>query len=133
MWKKDLPVETSLENQEWKTYLSSRNEGNFTVARAGWCGDYNEASTFLDLMTSTGMNDGKWVNAEYDELMAASKTMSDPSANYNRAEEILAAEMPIIPIYQYTGVNLIKPRVGGYAYDNPEGNVYSRDVYIKAK
>ncbi|MDP6969636.1 MAG: ABC transporter substrate-binding protein [Gammaproteobacteria bacterium] len=133
MWKKDLPVETSLENQEWKTYLSSRNEGNFTVARAGWCGDYNEASTFLDLMTSTGMNDGKWINAEYDELMAASKTMSDPSANYNRAEEILAEEMPIIPIYQYTGVNLIKPRVGGYAYDNPEGNVYSRDVYIKAE
>ena len=64
--------------------------------------------------------------------MKAAKTMSDPSANYNRAEEILAEDMPIIPIYQYTGVNLIKPRVGGFAYDNPEGNFYTRDVFIKA-
>jgi len=44
----------------------------------------------------------------------------------------LAEDMPIIPIYQYTGVNLIKPRVGGFAYDNPEGNFYTRDVFIKA-
>ncbi len=131
MWKQAMPVDTTLENQEWKTYLSTRNEGNFSIARAGWCGDYNEASTFLDLLGS-GDNDGNYVNQEYIDLMKSAKSMADPSANYNRAEEILAEDMPIIPIYQYTGVNLIKPRVGGYAYDNPEGNVYTRDVYIKA-
>jgi oligopeptide transport system substrate-binding protein len=131
MWKQSMPVVTTLENQEWKTYLSTRNEGNFSIARAGWCGDYNEASTFLDLLGS-GDNDGNYVNQEYIDLMKAAKTMADPSANYNRAEEILAEDMPIIPIYQYTGVKLIKPRVGGFAYDNPEGNVYTRDVYIKA-
>jgi len=131
MWKQAMPVSTTLENQEWKTYLSTRNEGNFSIARAGWCGDYNEASTFLDLLGS-GDNDGNYVNQEYIDLMKSAKTMADPSDNYNRAEEILAEEMPIIPIYQYTGVKLIKPRVGGFAYDNPEGNFYTRDVFIKA-
>ena len=86
MWKKSGPVETELENQEWKTYLSTRNEGNFSIARAGWCGDYNEASTFLDLL-GQGDNDGNYVNQDYIDLMKTAKTMSDPSANYNRAEE----------------------------------------------
>jgi oligopeptide transport system substrate-binding protein len=41
MWKKTLGLKITLENQEWKTYLSSKDTGNFEVARAGWCGDYN--------------------------------------------------------------------------------------------
>jgi oligopeptide transport system substrate-binding protein len=131
MWKQAIPVETTLENQEWKTYLSTRNEGNFSIARAGWCGDYNEASTFLDLL-GEGDNDGRYVNQEYIDLMKTAKTMADPSVNYNRAEEILATDMPIIPIYQYTFMKLIKPYIGGFAHANPEENVYSKDVYIKA-
>jgi oligopeptide transport system substrate-binding protein len=131
MWKQSMPVKTTLENQEWKTYLSTRNEGNFSIARAGWCGDYNEASTFLDLL-GAGDNDGRYVNQEYIDLMKTAKTMADPAANYTRAEQILAQEMPIIPIYQYTFLKLIKPYIGGFAHANPEENVYSKDVYIKA-
>ena len=131
MWKQAIPVETTLENQEWKTYLSTRHEGNFSIARAGWCGDYNEASTFLDLL-GEGDNDGRYVNQEYIDLMKTAKTMADPSVNYNRAEEILATDMPIIPIYQYTFMKLIKPYIGGFAHANPEENVYSKDVYIKS-
>ena len=131
MWKQAIPVETTLENQEWKTYLSTRNEGNFSIARAGWCGDYNEASTFLDLL-GEGDNDGRYVNQEYIDLMKTAKTMADPSVNYNRAEEILATDMPIIPIYQYTFMKLIKPYIGGFAHANPEENVYSKNVYIKS-
>ncbi|WP_241908152.1 ABC transporter substrate-binding protein, partial [Vibrio sp. 10N.261.52.A1] len=52
MWKKTLGLSVTLENQEWKTYLSSKDSGDFEVARAGWCGDYNEASSFLTLMKS---------------------------------------------------------------------------------
>ncbi|KAB8145438.1 ABC transporter substrate-binding protein, partial [Raoultella ornithinolytica] len=42
MWKKNLGVEVKLQNQEWKTYIDSRNTGNFDVIRASWVGDYNE-------------------------------------------------------------------------------------------
>ena len=52
MEKNSLGVEVTLENQEWKTYLDTRRQGNFEVTRAGWCGDYNEASSFLSLMRS---------------------------------------------------------------------------------
>ncbi|MCF1572981.1 ABC transporter substrate-binding protein, partial [Escherichia coli] len=35
MWRSGLGVNVTLENQEWKTYLDSRREGNFDVTRAG--------------------------------------------------------------------------------------------------
>ena len=53
MWKQKLGVKTELANLEWKTYLGIRRNQEFDVARLGWCGDYNEASTFLDLLTTT--------------------------------------------------------------------------------
>ncbi|WP_413699479.1 ABC transporter substrate-binding protein [Psychromonas sp. KJ10-10] len=58
MWKKTLGVEVTLENQEWKTYLETKNQGNFEAARAGWCGDYNEPSTFTSLMESNNTTGG---------------------------------------------------------------------------
>ncbi len=43
MWKKNLGVEVKLQNQEWKTYIDSRNTGNFDVIRASWVGGLQRA------------------------------------------------------------------------------------------
>ena len=134
MWKETLGAEATLANQEWKTFLNTRGGQNFDVARGGWCGDYNEASTFLDLMTTpSGYNDGKFSNAEVDELMLEARTLSDATANYTRVEEILANEMPVIPVYHYSGVFMLKTNVKGWPYDNVEQNWYSRDLYKVAQ
>jgi len=130
MWKETLGAEATLANQEWKTFLKTRGGQNFDVARGGWCGDYNEASTFLDLMTTpSGYNDGKFSNAEVDELMTSARTMSDATSNYTRVEEIMANEMPIIPVYHYTGVFMLRNNLKGWPFNNVEQNVYSRDLY----
>ena len=130
MWKETLGAEATLANQEWKTFLQTRGGQNFEVARGGWCGDYNEASTFLDLMTTpSGYNDGKFSNAEVDELMTSARTMSDATSNYTRVEEIMANEMPIIPVYHYTGVFMLRNNLKGWPFNNVEQNVYSRDLY----
>ena len=130
MWKETLGAEATLANQEWKTFLKTRGGQNFDVARGGWCGDYNEASTFLDLMTTpSGYNDGKFSNAEVDELMLEARTMSDATSNYTRVEEIMANEMPIIPVYHYTGVFMLRNNLKGWPFNNVEQNVYSRDLY----
>jgi oligopeptide transport system substrate-binding protein len=130
MWKETLGVEATLANQEWKTFLNTRGGQNFDIARGGWCGDYNEASTFLDLMTTkSGYNDGKFSNAEVDELMTSARTMTDATANYTRVEEIMANEMPVIPVYHYTGVFMLRNNLKGWPFNNVEQNVYSRDLY----
>ena len=134
MWKK-LGVQVSLVNQEWKTYLETKKQGNFDVGRAGWIADYNEASSMLDLMQTThGNNDGKYSNPTFDKLMSESRNQVDAEARnklYVQAEEILAKDMPIAPIYQYVTARMVKPYVGGYPA-NPLDNLYSKDMYIIA-
>ena len=134
MWKQNIGVEATLANMEWKTFLQTKDDGNYEVGRAGWCGDYNEASTFLDLVQSgSGYNDSKFASDEVDALLAEAKTLSDATANYTRVEEIIADEMPLIPIYHYAGVFMLKTSLKGWPYGNVEQNWYSRDLYKVAE
>jgi len=135
MWKQTLGVDITLENQEWQTFLETRGNHDFEIARGAWCGDYNEASTFLDLVqTSSGYNDAAYSNAEVDALLAEAKSMEDPQANYTRVEEIIAEEMPIIPIYHYAGVFMMNPSIAGsWPVQNVEQNWYSKDLYKVAE
>nr|MBA2814407.1 2-Cys peroxiredoxin [Candidatus Pantoea persica] len=110
MWKKNLGVEVKLQNQEWKTYIDSRNSGNFDVIRASWVGNYNEPSIFLSLLTSgNSSNIARFSNADYDAALAQASRETQAEAHnsdYNKAEQILTEQAPIAPI-QYTNGRLI--------------------------
>ncbi|MGK3113117.1 peptide ABC transporter substrate-binding protein [Candidatus Pantoea formicae] len=135
MWKKNLGVDVTLQNQEWKTYIDSRNTGSFDVIRASWVGDYNEPSTFLSLLTSSHSgNIARFHSADYDAVLAKASQETNPMArnsDYNKAEQIIADQAPIAPIYQYTNGRLIKPWVKGYPITNPEDVAYSRELWIE--
>ena len=134
MWKQTLGVETELANQEWKTFLETRGNQDYEVARAGWCADYNEASTFLDLVQSeSGYNDSKYANEEVDQLLAEAKTSDNPQANYDRVEELIAQDTPLIPIYHYASVAMLKENLKGWPLENFQQNWYSKDLYKVAE
>ncbi len=61
-------ITMNLENQEWATFLETRKNGDYSVARNGWLADYNDPICFLDMWTSgSGNNDvqfGKGAHAE---------------------------------------------------------------------
>jgi oligopeptide transport system substrate-binding protein len=137
MWKKNLGVDVVLENQEWKTYLETKKQGNFEAARAGWCGDYNEASTFTSLMEGKNTTGGiHYKSAEYDKLTAAATRATSEEERkqlYYAQEALLTKDMPIAPIYQYVTARLVNPHVGGYAKNNAEDKLYSKDMYIIAE
>ena len=134
MWKKSLGLNVTLENQEWKTYLSTKDSGDFEIARAGWCGDYNEASSFLTLMKSGNTTGGIHYDSQaYDDLMERAITSTSDAerkALYSEAEKLMAKDMPIAPIYQYVKSRLLSPKVGGFPANNPEEKIYSKDLYI---
>ena len=85
------------------------------------------------LTTPSGYNDGKYSNAAVDKLMNDAKTSSDASSNYTTIERILAAEMPVIPLYHYAGVFMLNPQLKGWPYGNVEQNWYSRNFYKVAE
>jgi len=123
MWKKNLGVNATLVNQEWKVYLDSVRLMKFTAARQGWIGDYNDPNTFLDMFISDSpMNRSGWKNAEYDALMVkAAKELDSKKrlAHFFNAEKIWLDEMPSMPIYVYTRNYLKNKKVQGW-YSNIE-------------
>ncbi len=130
MYKETLGVEMTIRDMEWATLLDTRHQQNFEVSRSAWCGDYNEASTFLSLVdTKSTQNSSGYSNAEIDKLLADSATKDDPTADYTRIEQILATDLPIIPVYHYTSNALMKTNVKGWPYDNVEGKWYAKDLY----
>ncbi|WP_172326856.1 peptide ABC transporter substrate-binding protein [Mangrovicoccus sp. HB161399] len=134
MWKQKLGIDVTMQNFEWKTFLEIRKQQDFDVARGAWCGDYNEASTFLQLMVSdNSQNDGRFANDEVDALMMESKTMADPNPNYAKVEEILEQEVPVIPVYHYANVFMLNAAIKGWPYENVENNWYSKDFYKVAE
>ena len=137
MWKQSLGnfVKVTLENQEWKTYLDTRKQGNYDVFRGGWCADYNEASSFLAIgMSTNGSNDQKYASAAFDQAMkdaiGVAKTDAERNAFYAKAEAELAKDMPIAPIFQYVKSRLVSTKVGGYPAENPQENIYTKDMYL---
>ena len=51
-------ITINLENQDWSTFLQTRKEGNYDVARNGWVADYDDPSSYLTMWTTvSGNND----------------------------------------------------------------------------
>lgn len=133
-WLDNLGINVTLENQEWGTYLNTRREGNFDIARAGWLGDYQDPNTFLDLfVTGNALNGGRYSNIEFDRLVSQAARMAPGSERFDTlaaAERIFVEEdQGVMPIYYYVNLNLIDT-ANDWAgwYDNimdwhPVGNV----------
>ncbi len=134
--KQNAGINVKLENQEWKTFLDSRHQGTYEVARAGWCADYNEPSSFLNIMLSTSSNNTSHYKSDaFDAAMRNSVTAeseADRVKAYQEAERVMDEESAIVPIYYYVTPRLVKPYVGGYSVNNPLGYAYTKDMYIIA-
>ncbi len=51
-------ITVTLQNQDWSTFLQTRKEGNYDVARNGWVADYDDPSSYLTMWTTqSGNND----------------------------------------------------------------------------
>ncbi|HDS1236315.1 oligopeptide ABC transporter substrate-binding protein OppA [Pluralibacter gergoviae] len=134
IWKKNIGVNVKLENQEWKTFLDTRHQGTYDVARAGWCADYNEPTSFLNMMVSnSSSNTPHYKSPAFDKIIADAIKATDEaqrSALYNKAEQQLDKDSAIVPVYYYVNARLVKPWVGGYTGKDPLDNTYTRDMYI---
>ncbi|MEW5289199.1 oligopeptide ABC transporter substrate-binding protein OppA [Erwinia papayae] len=134
IWKKNLGVNIKLNNQEWKTFLDTRHQGTFDVARAAWCADYNEPTSFLNTMlTGSSNNTSHYASPEFDKVMAAAGQASDEKSRsdlYAKAEQVLDKDSVIAPVYYYVNARLVKTYVGGYTGKDALDNVYDKNLYI---
>ncbi|WP_269585238.1 peptide ABC transporter substrate-binding protein [Roseibium sp. Sym1] len=130
MWQTKLGVEARIGELEWNDFLKVRSRQDFHMARGAWCGDYNEASTFLDLLgEDSGYNDGKYANPDVSRLLKQARTAPEAGPLYTEIEKILADDVPVIPVYDYSGSYLLKSNVENWPVRNAQQNWYSKNLY----
>ena len=91
--------------------------------RSSWIGDYKDPNTFLDMFISnSGNNRTGWTNAAYDALVNRANADRNPERRFailRDAERLLVEEeMPIIPLFFYTGINYFDDRQIKGVYNN---------------
>ena len=124
MWEV-LGVHITYRGLERGSFGSERQDThNFDIARAGWTGDYNDPTTWLNLFaTGDSNNDGMFSNAAYDKLLAQASENPDPAQRLKLltdAERLLVEEqLPVLPLYQYAD---------GYMYDDNKIGGFTMNV-----
>lgn len=135
MWQKNLGVKVTLQNQEWKTLLETRHQAQYDVVRATWCADYNEPSTFLNMLIgNASINTAFYSSPTFDRLMTETLTASSEAQRaslYQQAETQLDKDSPIVPVYYRVSVRLVKPWVGGLTGKDPQDMTDLKYYFIK--
>ena len=121
MWQEVLGVKVTLNNQEWATFLQTRKDGDYSIARNGWIVDYNDPMSFLDMwLTGGGNNDAQYSNATYDAKIQEAKASTDPAQRMqlmHEAENILIEEDWVVnPLYFYTQKYMLADGIQGMYY-----------------
>ncbi|MBI2743319.1 MAG: peptide ABC transporter substrate-binding protein [Chlamydiales bacterium] len=113
-WVEAFGVQVHLENKEWKVFLDEVYHHQFQIARMGGIAAINDPADFLEASRyyPSSRNQSQWYSPRYAALMDKSEQTKDAEtrkAILREAEKILIEEMPIAPIYFYTGAFLKKP------------------------
>lgn len=110
----------------WPEMTTRLKQGAFTMTFYGWTSDFPDVDNHLQLLTSatlppTGSNFGKFVNKEYDELVDKISQLEDGAprqAKIKAALNILAKDLPIIPVAHRVGHRVFQPWLKNAAFTN---------------
>jgi oligopeptide transport system substrate-binding protein len=134
MWKQALGVRARLVRQEPKVLISQLKLRNVTQAFFwDWQGDYDDPSTYTDLLHSTRrQNYAGWNSPEYDALLGKAALQANPERRrkiLQDAELLMLDATPLTPLYFNVSAHLVKPWVAGWE-DNVLDYHYSKDLRI---
>jgi oligopeptide transport system substrate-binding protein len=114
-----------------------QNQGDFDLTLSGWGADFNDPSSFLQVMTTaSSYNKGKYDSAQYNSLVqkAATTDANDPAKRWDdmvQASKLLTTDQAITPLYQSVYSWMQKSKVKGLIH-NTAGTQWSyKDAYIK--
>lgn len=133
-WETKLGIPIEVKGIELKGYRAAIKQKEYALALVAWFGDYTDPSTFTDKYRSTSQNnDSNWAIAEYDALLDRAAAEIDPAARFRlleQAEDMINADLPIIPMWHAVTVTLVKPYVEGL-YMNPKQLTMWKPVHIR--
>ena len=123
-WKEELGIEATLFTRDWPVHVEMMQAGEFQVGRGGWLADYPDPASFIDLFHSDNpLNGSGWSDPTLDALCEEAHQTEDAASRMRllgQAERILLADLPVLPLFHFGTVALVKPEVEGIV-DNALG------------
>jgi len=103
--ERNLGVTVTIEALDFQGYSDQVEAANKAqMWTLSWIADYPHPHDFLGLLLRTGStsNTGHWSNSDYDALLEQAAATADPIEQaqiYAQAQDILAREAPVVPVY----------------------------------
>jgi len=145
MIKENLNIDVKLLKMPWAQHLEAYETSKAEFWRSGWVADYPDPENFINLFNGAHippkltdksyLNSTRYKNAEYDRLyQEAQKTIDLTARNklYQKADQIVINDAPLIPIYYYKDRRLLQPNIKNFPQNSMEYRNL-RDVYFIPK
>ncbi|HEY5046722.1 MAG TPA: peptide ABC transporter substrate-binding protein [Rhizomicrobium sp.] len=118
MWS-DAGMHARIVPSDSKNHYNLLMKQAFSVAWAGWVGDYRDARNFLLLgqSSSRSLNFGAWSNPRFDALMDQADRTADAVARGRllaAAEQLMLDDAALAPVYFGVSSTLVSPAVKGW-------------------
>ncbi len=118
MWQRLANVNVTLDKREWQHFLATRDQRqDWDTMRFAWLGDYDDATTFLDIFVAeSDMNLPGFQNERYDALISGATYQTGPerASTLSQAETLLINDYPVAPVYFFSSKHLVHPSVKGF-------------------
>ena len=120
-------VTCTLAFQEWASYIDKLQDADYQIGRLGWTVQVPYADGVLQPLfyTDCGDNNSYYSNPEFDAALNAARQVVDDEerlAAYNKANEIVAEDFPVIPMFFYKHTYVVSNRVNNFYY-SPSGYI----------
>jgi oligopeptide transport system substrate-binding protein len=132
LWQDNLGVEIAWQMPKWTTFVDKLKHQPHHLVYAMWVADYPDPDNFLRVSRAEVWPD--WRDERYERLVSEAGRVMDQKkrmALYRQAEEILIAEMPILPLAYEREHLLIKPWIRHYPM-TASRVIFWKDVILDA-
>jgi len=132
-----LNIEVTINIYEWATLLPATAAGEHHMSIMGWTTatgdpDYGLYPLYHSDNWGEGGNRQFYSNPRVDELLEQGRMETDTAARmeiYREAQELIMADLPIIPLWQASELHATRSNVGGFSV-TPSGSLPLWNVFI---
>lgn len=131
-WKEVLGIEVELVQVDFKTHAQRLQERNYQIALGSWIAQFHDPISILERFKDRRhlKNFSGWENREFTQLLELAARSENREDLFQKAEELLASELPLTPLYHWSVPTLCNPRVerviatpcGGILFDKVKMN-----------
>ena len=120
-WEATGMVEVTIKSAEWGTYLDYARNAEMQISLFGWYPDYLDPDDYTTPFLSSVENANGWTGTRYNnshmnEILQEAQSLSDQSEReqlYKEAQQILAEDVPYIPLLQGKLYVVTDPNIKG--------------------